>query len=180
MARGTGQPVEGRGAFRVAPEDADIDLRVPQITCHVDAGHGDETDNARILYALGEELRHFFADRRSNPVRATGIVRHVSLNPSPELAPAATCRAAVGRSRSAARLRAARGKRKQNAGPDGVHHPALPRASARCVRYQRSGNFLGAIALDDVADLDVVEVLDGDTALVTLLDFADIILEASK
>ena len=46
--------------------------------------------------------------------------------------------------------------------------------------WQRSGDFLGAVALDDVADLDVVEVLDGDTALVALLHFADVVLEAAE
>ena len=34
--------------------------------------------------------------------------------------------------------------------------------------------------LDDVADLDVVEVLDADTALEPFAHFADVVLEAAK
>src|SRR5215212_6701073 len=37
MARHAGETVERRGALGVAPEDADENLRVPQISRHVDA-----------------------------------------------------------------------------------------------------------------------------------------------
>src|SRR5512142_37474 len=47
--------------------------------------------------------------------------------------------------------------------------------SGCCCRFERARDFLGAIALDDVADLDVVEVLDANAALET---FAHLVLKA--
>ena len=49
--------------------------------------------------------------------------------------------------------------------------PAMCRVSydAWSASVERARHFLGAVALDDVADLDVVEVLDADTALVAFL-----------
>src|SRR5689334_2106937 len=61
-----------------------------------------------------------------------------------------------------------------------VHRAVSHLRSARRLRLQRAGDFLGAVALDDVADFDVVEVLDGDTAFVPLLHFANVVLEAAK
>src|SRR5215207_4042343 len=50
----------------------------------------------------------------------------------------------------------------------------------RCGRLERSRDLLLAIALDDVAHLDVVEVLDADTALETFAHFLHIVLEAAQ
>jgi hypothetical protein len=81
MARYAGESVERSGSLGVAAEDAHKDFRVSQIACDVDTGDGHEADDAWILYALGEKIRHFFTNRCCDSVRATGIVRHVSLNP---------------------------------------------------------------------------------------------------
>src|SRR5215472_5948364 len=51
------------------------------------------------------------------------------------------------------------------------------RASRRGARVQRAGHFLDAIRLDQVADFDVVEILDSDAALETFPHLAGIILE---
>src|SRR5256885_1962930 len=51
---------------------------------------------------------------------------------------------------------------------------------SRLLGLQRACNLLGAIRLDDIADLEVVEVLDSNTALVALLHFAHVVLEAAK
>src|SRR5262245_21688996 len=50
--------------------------------------------------------------------------------------------------------------------------------SRRRRRVERARHFFRAVALDDVADLDVVEVLDADTALESFADFARVVLEA--
>src|SRR5512142_700847 len=47
-------------------------------------------------------------------------------------------------------------------------------------RLQRAGDFLGLVALDDVANLDVVEVLDANAALVPLRHFLHVVLEAAQ
>src|ERR1700712_1925208 len=47
-------------------------------------------------------------------------------------------------------------------------------------RGQRPRDLLRAIALDHVADLDVVEVLDADTALEAFAHFLDVVLEAAQ
>ena len=73
------EPIESRGALGVASENADEDLGVPKVTRDVDAGHRHETDDARILDAFGKECRHFFTNRFGNPVRATGVMCHMSL-----------------------------------------------------------------------------------------------------
>src|SRR5688572_20985188 len=53
-------------------------------------------------------------------------------------------------------------------------------ASFLTVRSQRPGDLLGAVALDHVADFDVVEVLDADAALVAFLHFLHVVLEAAE
>src|SRR5688500_3018381 len=45
---------------------------------------------------------------------------------------------------------------------------------------QRTGDFLRAVRLDDVADLEIVEVLDADTALETLTHLRHVVLEAAE
>src|SRR5687768_7868337 len=50
----------------------------------------------------------------------------------------------------------------------------------RRLGLEGSRDFLGAVALDDVADLHVVEVLDGDTAFVALLHLTDVVLEPAQ
>src|SRR5690606_9982969 len=58
------------------------------------------------------------------------------------------------------------------------HRPsAVSRRSAGRSRLERTGDFFGAVDLDEIADLEVVEVLDADTALVAFLDFLDVVLE---
>src|SRR5687767_10367507 len=47
----------------------------------------------------------------------------------------------------------------------------------RCRRRERARHLLLAITLDDVADLDVVEVLDADAALESFAHFLDVVLE---
>src|SRR5262245_22130715 len=44
--------------------------------------------------------------------------------------------------------------------------------------FERARHFFRAVALDDVADLDVVVVLDADAALESFANFADVVLEA--
>src|SRR2546427_9654318 len=44
--------------------------------------------------------------------------------------------------------------------------------------HQRARDLLDLVRLDDVADLDVVEVLDPDAALEALAHLADVVLEA--
>ena len=45
---------------------------------------------------------------------------------------------------------------------------------------ERPRDFFLAVALDHVADLDVVEVLDADAALVAFLHFLHVVLEAAQ
>src|SRR2546423_3600677 len=47
-------------------------------------------------------------------------------------------------------------------------------------RGQRARHLLLAVALEDIANLNVIEILDADSALESLADFLDIILEAAK
>src|SRR5215212_4848434 len=47
-------------------------------------------------------------------------------------------------------------------------------------RVEGARDLLGAVALDQVADLDVVEVLDADAALEALADLAHVVLEAPQ
>src|SRR5512143_1943953 len=52
-------------------------------------------------------------------------------------------------------------------------------ADSACRRgLERARDFLGAIALDDVADLDVVEVLDANAALEAFAHLAHVVLKA--
>src|SRR5688572_12338474 len=80
MARDAAESVERRGTFRVTPQNAHVDFRVPEVAGDVYPGDGDETDHARILYAFGQKGCHFFANRFRDAIRATGIVRHDSVN----------------------------------------------------------------------------------------------------
>ena len=82
MARDARETVERRRALRIAAENADEHFGVAKIASNVDTGNSHEADDARILYAFCQEGRHFFTNRFSDPVRATGIVRHVLQNPS--------------------------------------------------------------------------------------------------
>ena len=50
-------------------------------------------------------------------------------------------------------------------------------ASGRRGGFKRAREFLGAITLDDVADLDVVEILDTDAALEAFANLAHVVLE---
>src|SRR4051812_47341508 len=52
------------------------------------------------------------------------------------------------------------------------------RPSGRRRGIERARDRLGAIALDDVAHLDVIEVLDADAALEAFAHFLHVILEA--
>ncbi len=54
--------------------------------------------------------------------------------------------------------------------------------TSRCGRAgrKRARDLFLAVALDDVADLDVVEVLDADTALEAFADFLHVVLEATQ
>src|SRR4051812_17439467 len=56
----------------------------------------------------------------------------------------------------------------------------LQRASGLLSGLEGARDFLGAEALESVADLDVVEVLDADTALEAFTDFLHIVLEATQ
>src|SRR5690349_829655 len=47
-------------------------------------------------------------------------------------------------------------------------------------RLERARHLLGAIALDDVADLEVVEVLDADAALESFAHLTHVLLEATE
>src|ERR671933_2557178 len=56
--------------------------------------------------------------------------------------------------------------------------PPSPSGGGR--RGQRPGDLLRPVALDDVPNLDVVEVLDPDAALEALAHLADVVLEAAE
>ena len=60
---------------------------------------------------------------------------------------------------------------------------AQPQASQysrpRC-RSERRRHFFVLVRFDDVSNLDVVEVVDGQTTLEAVLDLPDVVLEASK
>src|SRR5688500_10634537 len=47
-------------------------------------------------------------------------------------------------------------------------------------RLEGARDLLGTVALDHVADLEVVEVLDADAALEALLDLLHVVLEAAE
>src|SRR4051812_38071913 len=49
-----------------------------------------------------------------------------------------------------------------------------------CRRSQRSRDLLLPIALEDIADLDVVEILNTDTALEAFAHFLHVVLEATE
>src|SRR5215207_1256435 len=83
VARDAAQPIERGRALGLTSEDADVDLCVPKIPGNVDTGHGHEANDARVLHTFGQERRHFFANRLSDAIGATGIVRHDSMNPAP-------------------------------------------------------------------------------------------------
>src|SRR5688572_22056115 len=61
-----------------------------------------------------------------------------------------------------------------SATPGGIRRPGTSGRRAA----EGSGHFFRAIGLDDVTDLQVVEVLDADTALEAFAHFADVVLEA--
>ena len=100
--------------------------------------------------SFGEERRDLLADRLGDAVGAMMVRRHGS----PE-------------------------RRCGGPGALACPAPAVPRSALRS-RFERPRDFLGAIALDDVADLDVVEVLDADTALEPFAHFAHVVLEAAQ
>src|SRR3954464_11223997 len=65
--------------------------------------------------------------------------------------------------------------------PFTTHHSRLTRrGSLLRSRLERPRHFLGAVVLDAVADLDVVEVLDADTALEAFADLAHVVLEPAQ
>jgi hypothetical protein len=105
MRSRTRQPVEGGGAFRVTAENANEHLGMSQIAGHVDSSHGHESDDAGILDPFGKECRHFFPNGFGNSVRATGVMRHMSLQSFARPEDRANGRAGrVGRSRDTERL----------------------------------------------------------------------------
>jgi len=44
-------------------------------------------------------------------------------------------------------------------------------------RLEGARHFLDLVRLEEISDLDIVEVLDADTAFETFLDLADVLLE---
>ena len=96
MARDAVESIKRRSPLRLASENADEHLRVPKVARDVDPGDGHEANNARVLYAFGEEGRHFFANRFGDSVGATGIVRHDWYDPAPARVRALTLRVKSG------------------------------------------------------------------------------------
>src|SRR4051812_25258473 len=62
MAGETLQSLERRGALDIGAKNAHEYLRRSKIARHLDGGHRDEADDARILHALVEEARDFLAN----------------------------------------------------------------------------------------------------------------------
>src|SRR4029453_16789672 len=97
----------------IAAENAHEYLRVTKVAGDIDAGNGDEADDAGILDAFSEEGRHFFSDRFGNAVRATGIVRHRLRIPSlDQRTPRSRTAGPIGRARGAVKIGRHRGKEK--------------------------------------------------------------------
>src|SRR4051812_20176466 len=62
-----------------------------------------------------------------------------------------------------------------------IHHSPFTTLRSSLGRgLERPRHFFGAVVLDAVADLDVVEVLDADAALEAFADLAHVVLEATQ
>src|SRR4051794_14747831 len=61
-----------------------------------------------------------------------------------------------------------------------IRRAHTPASSALRCGFERTSDFFRAEALEAVSNLDVVEVLDADTALEAFADFADVVLEAPQ
>src|SRR4051812_6838542 len=59
-------------------------------------------------------------------------------------------------------------------------HVSVDRRRSAGGRLEGARHLFSAIALDDITDLEIVEVLDADAALETLANFTHILLEATE